>query len=168
MVPFNFKTFSRLKPGTYYTYEWNEGEKLLSRIASVETLALSLGARNFRFSHRIRKEMDVSEAEIVFEFDTGDKFTCGEIVILIEFMRKVDKRDIVTVISRTRRVPSNLFEYVLSLFLRPQLTLSIGSYEPKGLLSAYFAVWARDEDIERIRECVEKVTGRCLDPFGMM
>lgn len=168
MKPLNFDTFSRLKPGSYYTYDWGEGRQLLCRIASEEMLALSLGAKNFSFSHRIRKDLAVTEAEIVFEYDTGNIDACGEIVILIEFMRKVDKHDVVTVISRTRRVPINFLEHVLFLFLRPRPTLSIGSYEPDGHLSAYFADWARDEDLEGIRRCVERVTGRCLDPFGMV
>lgn len=168
MKSFNFSTFSRLKPGTYYTFEWDEGRELLYRIATEEMLALSLGAKNFRFVHRVRKELDASEAEIAFEFGTGDTGTRGEVTILIEFMKKPDKREVVTVISRARRVPGNFLEHVLFLFLRPQPTLSFVSYEPNGHLSAYFVDWARDEDLEGIRECVERVTGRCLDPFGMV
>ena len=176
MKPFNFSTFSRLKPGSYYTFEWDEGRELLARIASEEMLALSLGAKNFSFSHRICKELDVTEAgiayvteaEIAFNYDTGDAGTQGEITILFEFMRKVDKRDVVTVINRVCQLPKTFIERVKFLFLPPQYTLSTASYEPNGHLSAYFADWARDEDLEGIRECVERVTGRCLDPFGMV
>ena len=168
MEPFNFSALSRLKPGMYYTYEWGEGRKLLARIASEEMLALSLGAKNFSFSLRIRKDLDVTEAEIAFNYDTGDIDSCGEIVILFEFMRKVDKRDVVTVINRVCRLPKTFIERGKFLFLPPQYPLSTASYEPNGHLSAYFADWARDEDLEGIRECVEWVTGRCLDPFGMV
>ena len=168
MKPFNFSTLSRLKPGSYYTFEWDEGRELLARIASEEMLALSLGAKNFSFSHRIRKELDVTEAEIEFNYDTGDAGTQGEITVLFEFMRKVDKRDVVTVINRVCRLPKTFIERVKFLFLPPQYTLSTASYEPNGHLSPYFAAWARDEDLEGIRECVERVTGRCLDPFGMV
>lgn len=168
MTSFNFNTFSRLKPGTYYTYEWEEGRKLLSLIASEVGLTLSVGASNFRFSHRIRKSLDISDADIRFNYDTGDVDMCGEITILIEFMRKVDKRDVVTVINRTRRVPRNFFERVKFLFIPPEQKLTTASYEPEGHLSAYFAIWAREEDIEGIRACIEKVLGRCLDPFGVV
>lgn len=168
MNPFNPNTFSRLKPGTYYTYEWKEGRELLARIASEEMLALSLGAKNFRFSHRVRKSLDASEAEIAFEYETGNSDTQGEITILVEFMKRPSKQEVVTVISRTCRLPRNLIERIKFLLLPPKQTLSTGSYEPLGHLSAYFAIWARDEDLEGIRECVERVAGRCLDPFGMV
>lgn len=168
MTLFNFSTFSRLKPGTYYTFDWEEGRQILSRIASEEDLALSVGASNFRFSHRIRKELNISEGEISFEYDAGDRFIYGEIVILIEFMRKADKCDVVTVFNRVRRVPKNLFEYIIFLFRPLQTELILSSCEPNMHLSAYFASWLKDEDIEQIKRCIEKVVGRCLDPFGMV
>jgi hypothetical protein len=163
-----FSTFSRLKPGTYYTFDWEEGRQILSRIASEEGLALSVGASNFRFSHRIRRNLDVSEGEISFEYDTGDKFTCGEIIILIEFMRRADKRDVVTVFNRVQRVPKNLFECIIFLFRPSRTELIISSCKPNMHLSAYFASWMGDEDVEQIKRCIEKVVGRCLDPFGVV
>jgi len=168
MITSYFSTFSRLKPGTYYTYDWDRGKELLDRIASVEMLSLSLGAKNFRFVHRIHRPGDFSEAEISFEYDTGDKFNYGEIIILIEFMRKADKRDVVTVFNRVRRVPKNLLEHIIFLFRPLQTELIISSCEPNMHLSAYFASWLKDEDIEQIKRCIEKVVGRCLDPFGMV
>ncbi len=168
MITSYFSTFSRLKPGTYYTFDWEEGRHILSRIASEEELALSVGASNFRFSHRIRRKLDVSEGEIIFEYDTGDDFIYGEIIILIEFMRRADKHDVVTVFNRVRRVPKNLLEYITFLFRPSRTELIISSCEPCMHLSAYFASWMGDEDVEQIKRCIEKVVGRCLDPFGMV
>jgi hypothetical protein len=141
---------------SYYSYNWKYGRDIIDRLGGPDYLKLALGAKNIRLTRYISTDVSSSWATIVFKLEPRGEYRVSLVVKFVSYknleVRLVETRKIgpfflrrtdVHVKQKRKIFPCNVY-VSLPDPLRDKESLS------------YFI------------SCIEEVTGRCLDPFGML
>jgi len=138
----------------YWSEEWTEGETIIEMLGGMGYLKLTLGAKQIYLTKYFRSDLATYATMVFWLEDEGDY----ERKLVVKFsghcdveVRLVESREIGPVLLRRTdthvRQEFRVFPDSVYIFL------------PKPM---------RAESLPCLIGCIEEVTGRCLDPFGML
>ena len=141
---------------SYYSYNWTKGRDVIDKLGGPDYLGLVLGAKSIRLTYYISTRTNNSWATIVLELECEGRY---ERNLVVKF---VAHRNLEVRLMETRRVGPFFFRRT-----------DIHVKQKRGILPDYVYLSLPDplrdkESLSYLTSCIEEVTGKCLDPFGML
>lgn len=138
----------------FWSEEWTEGETIIEMLGGHDYLKLALGAKGIRLTKYFRSDL-ATYATVVFELDREGDY---ERKLVVKFhgrceleVKLVESREIGPVLLRRTDV-----HVKRELRVLPD---SVYIFLPTPM---------RSKSLPCLIGCIEEVTGRSLDPFGML
>jgi hypothetical protein len=138
----------------FWSEEWTEGETIIEMLGGTEYLKLALGAKGIHLTKYFRSDL-VTYATMVFWLENEGEY---ERKLVVKFngrcdleVKLIERREVGPVLLRRTDVhvkqEVRVFPDSVYIFLPTPM---------------------RSESLPCLIGCIEEVTGRCLDPFGVL
>jgi hypothetical protein len=138
----------------FWSEEWTEGETIIEMLGGHDYLKLVLGAKRIRLTAYFRSDFIKYATMMLWLEDEGEY----ERVLVVKFSGRCDLE--VKLVER-REVGPVLLRRTDVHVKRELRVLPDGVY-------IFLPKPVRSESLPCLIGCIEEVTGRCLDPFGML
>lgn len=141
---------------SYYSYNWTKGRDIIDRLGGPDYLKLVLGAKDIRLTYYISTKDNSSWATIVFKLEPRGEYRVSLVVKFVAY------KHLKVRLVETRRVGPFFFRRT-DVHVKQERKIF-----PNSVYLSLPDPLRNKESLSYLISCIEEVTGRCLDPFGML